>query len=150
MLNDETLRQEYDRKKGFILEAPRRQQNIQDNPWAYPPSKSESDDQRINLSENQSVWLSGFQGKQGSKETYSSLSPAKARLYGTACKDDSLKARYEELVADREVVDGVLLKELREMAGVSIDEMQDRTKVSMHYIQALKKIALKNFPLLFS
>jgi curved DNA-binding protein CbpA len=59
---------------------------------------------------------------------------------------EDVKKKMTEAIATGEPGDGLLLKKLREIAGVSQDEIQDRTKICLNYIQAIEQNAFERLP----
>lgn len=59
---------------------------------------------------------------------------------------ESLKEKYQAIIDAHPEMSGAMLKELREAAGMSYDEMQEKTKVSRQYLSALEVEAFDQLP----
>ena len=68
------------------------------------------------------------------------------KLKAEKCDDRSLGDQMLQLLEGADLADGELYKKLRELAGVSQDEMQDRTKISVGYLLALESNRLDRLP----
>lgn len=64
----------------------------------------------------------------------------------TQASGEQVQARYKELLDQSDLGDGDLYRQLREAAGVSEDEMQDRTKVSIGYLKAIESNRFERLP----
>jgi hypothetical protein len=68
----------------------------------------------------------------------STLPIIKLQAQRTGPKGDDLKAEMQAMIDASDAGDGDLFKRLRELAQVSEDELQERTKVSIGYIRAIE------------
>lgn len=68
------------------------------------------------------------------------------KLKAEKCEDESLGAQMDTLMETADLSDGDFYKKLRELAGVSQDEMQDRTKISIGYLLAIESNRLDRLP----
>ena len=59
--------------------------------------------------------------------------------------DSQIQEKIQDLLQGGEV-NGSLIKELREIQGVTLNELQDRTKVSLQYIIALENNDFQTLP----
>ena len=70
---------------------------------------------------------------------------ATSHRYAETARKEAIQRQIAERVAVGQF-DGSLLKDLREIQSVSLDELQARTKVSLQYIIALENNDFKNLP----
>lgn len=68
------------------------------------------------------------------------------KLKAEKCDDLTLAEQMAIVIGESDLADGELYKKLRELAGVSQDEMQDRTKISVGYLLALESNRLDRLP----
>jgi curved DNA-binding protein CbpA len=68
------------------------------------------------------------------------------KLKAEKCEDESVASQMNGLLETADLADGDLYKRLRELAGVSQDEMQDRTKISIGYLLAIESNRLDRLP----
>jgi hypothetical protein len=80
-----------------------------------------------------------------SPSTRAPVLPAiKTRASGVS--KEEVQAVFRELVSTGDHGDGDLYRRLRETAGVSDDEMQERTKVSIGYLRAIEGNRFERLP----
>lgn len=60
--------------------------------------------------------------------------------------DPSVQAQMKSMIEESDKGDGDLYKRLREAAGVSVDEMRERTKVMSDYIEAMEANRFERLP----
>ena len=60
--------------------------------------------------------------------------------------DTDMREKIDNIIAEGDVGDGGLYRQLREAAGVSDEEMQDRTKICIRYIRAIEDNSFKDLP----
>jgi len=68
------------------------------------------------------------------------------KLKATGVGTEEMNARLQALLEDADPGDGDLFRRLREAAGVSEDEMQERTKICISYIQAIESNRFERLP----
>lgn len=68
------------------------------------------------------------------------------KLKANAVEKDELQTQYRELIAACDPSDGDLYRQIREAAGVSEDEMQERIKVSIGYLRAIEANRFDRLP----
>jgi len=81
----------------------------------------------------------------GTIQTNRSTLPV-VKLKAEKCDGAHLSQDMAELISTSDLADGELYKKLREMTGVSQDEMQDRTKISVGYLLAIESNRLDRLP----
>lgn len=68
------------------------------------------------------------------------------KLKANTVGSDEMRARYQEMMAASDPGDGDLYRRMREAAGVSEDEMQERIKVSIGYLRAIESNRFERLP----
>ena len=68
------------------------------------------------------------------------------RIQATGSGDDNLQAKMIGIIEDSDVGDGSILIALRETAGVTHQEIQERTKISLEYIRSLEANQFDRLP----
>lgn len=68
------------------------------------------------------------------------------KLKANKVASEGMATQYAELIAQSDLGDGDLYRRLREAAGVSEEEMVDRTKVSVAYIRAIESNRFDRLP----
>jgi hypothetical protein len=68
------------------------------------------------------------------------------KLKANTVGSDELRARYGEMIATSDPADGDLFRRMREAAGVTEDEMQERIKVSIGYLRAIEGNRFERLP----
>ena len=68
------------------------------------------------------------------------------RIQATGSHDDNLQAKMLGIIEDSDVGDGSILVALRETAGVTHQELQERTKISLEYIRGLETNQFDRLP----
>lgn len=61
-------------------------------------------------------------------------------------KIESVQAQVQSLVADSDLGDGELFRRIRESLGVSENEMQERTKISLEYLRSMESNRFDRLP----
>lgn len=144
VLNDDMLRNEYDRRSGYLPVNEKRDHSFS-NPWTNH-SANELSNGFPSSQENHSVWMSGYNGTSAQKDLSIPIGGAKARVRASGSNNEALKSRYQEIIEGKEEIDGSILAELRQAAGVSLEEMQDRTKISINYLKAIESNTFEQLP----
>lgn len=126
ILNDDHRRNEYDRSIGL--------QSTKPGAMASPISQNA-------LEEN---WSANPTNNDTIQTSRSTLKVIKTR----AIRPDDAKAQeiYQTILADHDVGDGAILAKLREAINVTIDEIQERTKISLEYIRAMESNRFERLP----
>lgn len=68
------------------------------------------------------------------------------RTHANGSLKEELQSRFAALLADVDIGDGSTLVKLREIAGVSIEEMQERTKIALEYIRGMENNQFNRLP----
>lgn len=68
------------------------------------------------------------------------------KLKANAVDGEDLQSKYQEILASSDPSDGDLYRRMREVAGVSEDEMQERIKVSIGYLRAIEANRFDRLP----
>lgn len=68
------------------------------------------------------------------------------KIKATQAGSPGLLEKFEELTSASDPGDGDLFRQLRELANVNIDEIQERTKVCVSYIQAIEENRFERLP----
>lgn len=68
------------------------------------------------------------------------------KTHAPAAGKQELTAKMSEVIADSDPGDGTLYRKLRELAGVTDEEMQDRTKICIEYIRAIENNTFDRLP----
>jgi hypothetical protein len=125
VLNDEHKRADYDRS---IASAPGGQPV--NNEWTIESH----------------VWqpLKPTSGQETIQTSRSTLKVTKTQASG--CHDEGLQAKFLAAMDDGDIADGAILLRLRELAGVSQDEIQERTKISLEYIRGMENNRFDRLP----
>lgn len=74
------------------------------------------------------------------------VSSAIKMRYSGGALDQDVQLKINALIKETELFDGIFMKKLREVQEVSLDELQDRTKVSLQHIIAIECNDLKTLP----
>jgi Helix-turn-helix domain len=84
----------------------------------------------------------------GSHETIqtsrSTLKVTKTQASGS--HDEGLQAKFLAATDDGDIADGAILVRFRELAGVSQEEIQERTKISLEYIRGMENNRFDRLP----
>lgn len=125
VLNDDTRRADYDRKlKGTEVTPPA-------NDW-HP----EAD-----------LWKPVAPATGGCDIIQTSRSTLKVtRTHANGSHNDELQAKFAGILADGDLGDGSILVQLREIVGVSQNEIQERTKISLEYIRGMENNLFDRLP----
>jgi hypothetical protein len=83
-------------------------------------------------------------GQETIQTSRSTLRVTKTQASGS--HDEGLQAKFLAAMDDGDVADGAILIRLRELAGVSQDEMQERTKISLEYIRGMENNRFDRLP----
>ena len=88
-----------------------------------------------------------YSGDQSNFEFERPAKPAVKTGATTAAVAEGIREKMEALIeTEQEQGDGELYKKLRELAGVSDDEMQERTKICIQYIRAIESNNFSELP----
>jgi hypothetical protein len=68
------------------------------------------------------------------------------RIQANGTGDDNLQAKMLGIIEDSDVGDGSILVALRETAGVTHQEVQERTKISLEYIRSIEANQFDRLP----
>jgi hypothetical protein len=92
------------------------------------------------------VWqpLKAPLGQETIQTSRSTLKVTKTQASGS--HDEGLQTKFLSVMDDGDIADGSILIRLREMAGVSHDEMQERTKISLEYIRGMENNRFDRLP----
>ena len=124
VLNDETRRAQYDRTlKGEVA------------PTRTPEWHPEAD-----------LWkpvavVGGHEVIQTSRSTLKVT-----RTHANGSYNEELQSKFTAALADLDIGDGAALVTLRETAGVSLQEIQERTKISLEYIRGMENNRFDRLP----
>jgi len=122
VLNDETSRAEYDRQL---------------------TGRRGAESQNETSSEFAGGW-DVPRGTQVITTSRSTLAVIKTVCEGS--KDASVQSAVDGLVAEGDLGDGELFRRIRESLGVSEDEMQERTKISLEYLRSIESNRFDRLP----
>lgn len=125
VLNDDASRADYDRKLvGGTAARGASDWNIEAEAWAPVPTP-----------------LTGHEVIQTSRST---LKVTKTHASGSHNRD--LQEKLTAAMDDGDIGDGAILVRLREVAGVSQQEIQERTKISLEYIRGMENNRFDRLP----
>jgi len=106
-----------------------------------------------NLSEQPGAWVDRDANWQtavhnaGTEVVQTSRSVLKVtRTQATGTRDDNLQASMLSIMEEGDVGDGSILAALREAAGVTHAEIQERTKISLEYIRSMETNQFDRLP----
>jgi curved DNA-binding protein CbpA len=127
VLNDEGKRAAYDRS---LQGSPEQDLNTNVDTWT-----KEAD-----------LWkpLSGSLGSETIQTSRSTLKITKTKASGS--HDEGLQAKFMAVMDDSDMAEGAILVRLREIAGVSQEEIQERTKISLEYIRSMENNRFDRLP----
>jgi curved DNA-binding protein CbpA len=125
VLNDENKRGEYDR----VISG------------SVGPVDSSSD-----WSIESHVWqpLRANSGQETIQTSRSTLKVTKTQASGS--HDEGLQQKFLAAIDDGDIADGSILIRFRELSGVSQDEIQERTKISLEYIRGMENNRFDRLP----
>ncbi|SME93070.1 helix-turn-helix domain-containing protein [Pseudobacteriovorax antillogorgiicola] len=138
VLYDDRLRKDYDQA---LLEAKSKRRGALD-PFANDPkSVSLTEEPAAAIEGEEDVWGERKQAaNKPRKETANTM-----RFAGSALSEN-IQEEISRIITQSEECEGSVLKALREVQGVSLDELQERTKVSLQYIIALENNDFHTLP----
>jgi len=126
VLNDDTRRAEYDRKLVGGVAAGN----------ASPDWNLEAD-----------AWGSAVTPLVGHEVIQTSRSTLKVtRTHANGSHNRDLQEKLNAAMEDGDIGDGAILVRLRELAGVTQQEMQERTKISLEYIRGMENNRFDRLP----
>jgi hypothetical protein len=147
ILNDDIRRREYDRSIGFETE------EAQSSDLSFPPSAARLDNGYGHAPTRHSLPVDSVTDivHEQSGAAVPSTGPrtgASGQRPGPAIRrhSDEITQQIQDLIASGDCGDGTLYRRLRELANVSEDEMQARTKVCISYIRAIESNDYQNLP----
>jgi flagellar biosynthesis protein FlhG len=144
VLNDQVQRRAYDHSIGLHEVA---EERISGGTSSYDASYGLDDHQvqteRISYlrDQNNDGW---GQEQRVSAPVRTTLPIVKTKA--TAADTEALQEKFAQLIGEADPSDGDLLRQLREAAGVSVDELQDRTKVCLQYIRDIEANTFDRLP----
>ena len=92
------------------------------------------------------VWqpLKATSGQETIQTSRSTLKVTKTQASGS--HDNGLQSNFMVAMDDGDVADGSMLMKLRELAGVTQNEIQERTKISLEYIRGMENNRFDRLP----
>jgi len=141
VLNDDLRRKEYDRILGFDSE-----ETMAPDPMFQRSARASSVVASADLGMarfSEEVVPAPVQRPARSMMTTAHTTPANVVAKRP---DGELKVKMEEIIQTGDNDQGTILARLRELVGVSIDEVQTRTKISADYIKALETNEFSTLP----
>lgn len=90
-------------------------------------------------------WSEGAAASAGTIRTARSSLPI-IKLKASQASSDEMQLKMQELIQSSDPGDGDLFRRLREICKVSEDEIQERTKISVGYIQAIESNRFERLP----
>jgi hypothetical protein len=132
VLNDDVARHEFDKKLGLAQE--QRAAALGDFAASPVPGIAGID----------TSW-SDDRPNEGMVHTQRQALPI-IKLRAHRAGSDEMKRQMQELVDASDAGDGDLFRRLREICDVSHDEMQERTKISIGYLQAIESNRFERLP----
>jgi curved DNA-binding protein CbpA len=138
VLNDDIRRREYDRSIGFETD----EAQSSDLSFASPPPAPSMRGPAIEV--NHEVTPEFAQPPAGNLARSGALSQRPGPVLRK--NSDEVAQQMNEMLVDADVGDGSSFKKLRELAGVTSDEIQSRTKVCVEYIRAIEANDFSHLP----
>jgi hypothetical protein len=142
VLNDDLRRKEYDKILGLDGE-----ENLTPDPMFQRTARSSAMMPRVDLglpaSFNEESSSANVHRPNRSVMTTAQSAPANVVAKRP---DGELKTKMEDIIQSGDSEQGTILARLRELVGVSIDEVQTRTKISAEYIKAIETNEFATLP----
>lgn len=146
-LNDDQLRREYDQRRGVERDA--RGDSFRQGAISAPLSTADSEhmmrvrDSSFSMRPSETgIMSSGMHGLEPRARPTLANVKLRANQAGTA----EMQEKMQELIVSGDPGDGDLYRRLREVCGVTTDEIQERTKVSIGYIEAIETNRFERLP----
>ncbi len=138
VLNDDIRRREYDRSIGFETEEAQSSDLSFVSPLQTPSVRGPA------IEVASEVTPEYIQPQTGNMARSGALSQRPGPVLRK--NSEEIAQQMTEMVASGDAGDGTLFKKLRELAGVTSDEIQSRTKVCVEYIRAIEANDFSHLP----
>lgn len=139
-LEDDKAREDYDRKLKTAMASSARKKQLQ---------QQEAKTSAAASLHNQDLFAAEFQAatRERSSEVQSSTPPTPViRATAQRSSDSEVQQTLTTILVDADTGDGDLLRKLREACGVSVEELQERTKILADYIRGIEENRFDRLP----